>query len=112
MSPEAMLSSSTAASQNVLPKLLSDGSNWILWKARIRIYIGSKKLAHLLDETTVRPTKPEPLGNNPTDDAHVTYDTVLEKYQEFTHSDLEVQNIIVLTIPNTLFINSSPAVLL
>jgi hypothetical protein len=80
MSPAVMLSTSIAASQTTLPKLATDGSNWIVWKTRIQILIGAKKLAHLLDDTVTRPTKPDPLTGTPTTAATTTYEAALEKY--------------------------------
>ena len=106
MSLAVMLSTSIAASQTTLPKLASDGSNWIVWKTRIQILIGAKKLAHLLDDTVTRPTKPDSLTSTPTAAVTTTYEATLEKYQEFTQSDAEVKHFIVSTIPDTLLIKT------
>jgi hypothetical protein len=106
MSPAIMLSTTVAASQTTFPKLASDGSNWIVWKTRIQILIGAKKLAHLLDEATVRPTKPEPLGDDATVVDTVDYEAALEEYQEFNQSDAEVKHFIVSTIPDSLLIKT------
>jgi len=101
-----MLSTSTAAHQTTLPKLASDGSNWIVWKTRIQILIGAKKLAHLLDDKITRPTKPEQPSGNPTAAETATYESALEKFQEFDQSDAEVKHFIVSTIPDTLLIKT------
>jgi len=101
MSPAVMLSASIATSQTTLPKLASDGSNWIVWKTRIQILIGVKKLAHLLDDKIICPTKPEPLTGTPNATDTAAYETALEKFQEFDQSDAEVKHFIVSTIPDT-----------
>ena len=101
-----MLSTSIAASQTTFPKLSADGSNWIVWKTRIQILIGAKKLAHILDEKVTRPTKPEPLTDTPTAAQTTAYETALEKFQEFDQADAEVKHFIVSTIPDSLLIKT------
>ena len=105
MSP-GMLSTTFAASHPTLPKLALDGSNWIVWKTRIQILIGAKKLAHILDDSATPPTKPEPLANATNAAAIAIFEGKLEKYQEFAQSDAEVKNFIVSTIPDTLLIKT------
>ena len=101
-----MLSTSLATSQTTIPKLLSDGSNWIVWKTRIELLLGARKLAHLLDETTVRPTTPEPLGDKPSATQTADYEAALEKCQEFDRSNLEAKHCIAQTIPDFLVIET------
>jgi len=103
-----MLPTSLAASsQASIPKLASDGSNWIVWKTRITILIGAKKLARLLDEATVRPPMPKTLGDKPSATETAAYETALEKCLEFDQSDMEVKHIIVSTIPDSLLIGTA-----
>jgi len=101
-----MLSNSITTSQTNFPKLASDGSNWIVWKTRAQIYIGARKLARLLDEATVQPTKPDPLGDKPSTTETTAYETALEKYQEFNQSDMGVRDFLVSAIPDSLVIRT------
>ena len=50
MSPSMMLPTSTSTTLNsTLPKLTADGSNWIIWKMRMQVFLGAKKFAQYLD---------------------------------------------------------------
>jgi len=103
-----MLPTSFAASPTTtIPKLASDGSNWIVWKTRTQILIGAKKLARLLDEATVRPTAPTPLTDKSSATETAAYETALEKCLEFDQSDMEAKHIIVSTIPDSLLIETA-----
>jgi len=101
-----MLSTSIAASQTTLPKLASDGSNWIVWKTHIQILIGVKKLAHLLDDKVTHPTKLELFTGTPNATDTAAYETTIEKFQEFDQSDVEVKHFIMSTILDTLLIKT------
>ena len=98
--------SNSATSQTSLPKLAADGSNWIVWKTRIQILIGAKKLAHVLTNSATPPTQPNPLGDAATADQIATFSANSEKYQEYLQSDAEVKHLIVSTIPDSLLIKT------
>ena len=101
-----MLSATTATHQTNLPKLAADGANWIVWKNRIQILIGAKKLAHILDDKAAAPTEPKPLAAGAKAEDIAKFDADLEKYQEHQQSDAEVKHLIVSTIPDSLFIKT------
>ena len=101
-----MLSTTIATSQTTVPKLAADGSNWIVWKARIQVLIGAKKLAHLLDDSVVVPAKPEPLTTGAKDTEVATHEAASEKYQEHQQSNAEVKHLIASTILDTLLIKT------
>ena len=114
MSPGNMLSTSfpNASQTMTLPKLAANGSNWIVWKNHILIWIHAKNLSHMLDNSVAIPTKPEPLSDSPTAKETATFTTASKKYQVFDQSNAAVKHFITSTIPDSLFIkttNCTPA---
>ena len=80
MSPGTMLSTQTSTSlTSTLPKLAADGSNWIIWKTRMQVFLGAKKILTHLDATITPPTKPQPLTDTTGDDAIKKYQKENEK---------------------------------
>ena len=60
-----MLTNPTSTSlSSVLLKLASDGSNWIIWKTRIQVFLGAKKLAHVIDKSASLPEAPTDLATD------------------------------------------------
>ena len=107
MSPAEMLSTSYPTShQQHLPKLAADGSNWIIYKGRVKIYATMKKLGHLLEGTAAPPTKPEPPNNSATATEVTVYESALEKFEEFIWQNAEIQHVLMSTIPETLMIKT------
>ena len=101
-----MLSTTLATSQMTIPKITTDGLNWIVWKAHIQILIGVKKLAHLLDDSAVVPAKLDPLATGVKDAEVTKHEAASKKYQEHQQSDTKVKHLIASTILDTLLIKT------
>jgi len=78
-----MLSTTLAEFQTTFPVLAYDGSNWIIWKHRIQILLGAVRLDHIIDDSTVPPSKPEPLADTTTVAEVAAFNTASEKYSGF-----------------------------
>ena len=102
-----MLSTSTSSAlHSTLPKLAADGSNWIIWKTQMQVFLGAKKFAQYLDASFSALTKPEPLANNVGVEAIKEYEGTNEKYLEWIQADTEAKHYIFLTIPDTLLVKT------
>lgn len=105
MSPGNMLSTQTTTSlTSTLPKLAADGSNWIIWKTQMQVFLGAKILNHL--DSWTAPTKPQPLTDAAWEDETKKYEKKSKKYTKWMQEDTEVKNYIISTIPNSLLIKT------
>ena len=91
---------------STLPKLATDGSNWLVWKSRMQTFVGVRKLAHHLDSLTIPPAKPEPLAKEADKAAIENHEKETEKYDEWMQGDIEVKHYIHATIPDSLHIQT------
>ena len=102
-----MLSTQTSTSlTSTLPKLAADGSNWIIWKTRMQVFIGAKKILTHLDSLATPPTKPQPLADTAGDDETKKHEKESEKYTEWTQEDTEAKHYIISTIPDSLLVKT------
>ena len=102
-----MLPTSTSTTLNsTLPKLAADGSNWIIWKTRMQVFLGAKKFAQYLDGSTTSPTKPQPLDSSAKEDVVKKYEKENETYLEWTQADTEAKHYIFSTIPDSLLVKT------
>ena len=88
MSPGVMLST-TSTSHSILPKLTADGSNWIIWKTPMQVFLGAKKLACHIDKKTTPPIEPSALASNADAATTKMYNEELEKFNEWEQGDTE-----------------------
>jgi len=83
MSPDTMLSTSTSSTlHSMLPKLAADGSNWIIWKTRMQVFLGVKKFTQYLNTSSSALTKPELLADDVGEEVVKKYEGTNEKYLE------------------------------
>ena len=101
-----MLSATTSTSHSILPKLANDGSNWIIWKTRMQVFLGAKKLAHLIDKSATPPAEPPTLGDTAKEADIKAHDEKAEKVKEWRQTDTEVQHYIISTIPDSLLVKT------
>src|ERR1700733_1846872 len=82
MSPATMQSTNASTTlTSTLPKLTSDGSNWIVWKMRMDIFLGSRDLTQYLDGSTPPPDQPHPLADDANEESVAKYEAAIEKRQ-------------------------------
>jgi hypothetical protein len=92
-----------------IPQLLSNGTNWVLYKRRIGFTLQTKpQLQRHLEGTEPVPAALKPLSNKATNDEKKAYKEVLTEYltsrDEWIVSDGLVIQQIIGTIPDTVFI--------
>ena len=105
MSLGAMLSTTFSTSlASTLPKLTTDRSNWIIWKTRMQVFLGAKKIITHLDTSATPPKEPQPPASGATNDEIKTYQKEKEKCTVWTQEDTEAKHYIISTIPNSLLI--------
>ena len=101
-----MLSATTSTMHSTLLKLAPDGSNWIIWKTRMQVFLGAKKLAHLIDKSASPPQEPPALAQGAKDADIKDHEEKTEKVTEWRQADTEVQHYIISTIPDSLLIKT------
>ena len=107
MSPGAMLSTTSSTSlASTLPKLAADGSNWIIWKTRMQVFLGAKKIIAHLDSSAAPPQEPQPPATNANNDELKMYEKEKEKFTLWTQGDTEAKHYIISTIPDSLLIKT------
>ena len=52
-----------------LTKLAANGSNWIIWKTRMQLFLGAKQATQSFNNSLPPPPKPQPLADNANEDA-------------------------------------------
>ena len=92
--------------QITFPDLAFDGSNWIVWKARMQILIRAERLGHIIDDSAIHPAKPEPLADTATAAEVAAFNAASEKYQKFEHSDAVAMYIIMSAISDDLLLKN------
>src|ERR1700723_3796282 len=101
MSPaHAMLSEETLALKSLL-KLAFNGSNWIIYKARLEAILEAKGLSHHLKGTAKKPSIPT-LGAAPTAAEQTAYDEAVEKEDKFITKRGEAKILILSTTPESM----------
>ena len=98
--------SSTTSTHSILPKLAADGSNWIIWKTRMQIFLGAKKLAEHIGKSASPPTKPSDLPTTAVDDEVKAHQEKLDAITEWSQADTEVMHYIMSTIPDSLLVKT------
>ena len=99
-----MLPTSTSVTPNsTLLKLAADGSNWIIWRTRMQVFLGAK-FAQYLNSSTTSPAKPQPLDSSAKEEAVKKYEKDNETYLEWTQAETEVRHYIFSTIPDSLLV--------
>lgn len=93
-----------ATLDHMLPELAADGSNWIVWKTRIQVFLGANRLAQHLDHSTPPPVKPQPLTDGAKEDAIQEHEKQTEKYLEWMRADAEAMHYIIQTIPDSILV--------
>ena len=88
----------------MLPKLAADGSNWVIWKYRIKIFLKVNGLKNHLDHSTPPPVKPQPLNDDAKEDEIKEHQNQTEEYRRWKQVDAVVELYIVSTIPDSIFI--------
>jgi len=94
-----MLSTSSNTLLSSLPKLALDGSNWIVWKARMTVFLGAKRYTQYIDGSKSPPSKPKPLADGADEKATEAHEKESEKYLEWFTADTETKHWILSTIP-------------
>ena len=92
MSPGTMLPTTSNSLASTLPKLALDGSNWIIWKKRMLIFLGSKRATSHIDSSKPPPKEPEPVADGAKAEDIKKYETESEKYLEWIAVDEEVKH--------------------
>jgi hypothetical protein len=93
--------SSNPSSVLSLPKLASDGSNWIIYKSHITSAITAKGLNRFLTGTAQVPKEP-PKYETPTPEQEAEIEASLTLADKFLTSQAEARNIILSSIPDSL----------
>lgn len=97
-----MLTTTTSTTlSSTLPKLTSDWSNWVIWKTRMQIFLGAKKFASHLDNSTP-PPQPKPVAEGAKAEDFEKYEKANEKFIEWIQADTEAKHYIISTIPDYL----------
>ena len=100
------MSTTSTTLNSTLPKLASNGSNWVIWKMRMQFFLGSKELdEHLEESTPIQPT-PEPLDDNANEDARKKFATAYQEFKDWKKADVEVRHYLTSTLPNSLLIKA------
>ena len=99
--PNLTMLSSNPSSILMLPKLASDGSNWIIYKTCISSAISAKGLIRFLTGTAQLP-KAVPKYENLTPDQEIEVEAALVLTDKYETSQAEACNIILSSIPNSL----------
>src|ERR1700723_3634695 len=99
MSPAHAMSSKETVTAKSLPKLASNGSNWIIYKARLEAILEAKGLSRHLTGTAKKPSILT-LGAAPTAAEQTAYDEAVEKEDEFITKQGEAKTLILSTIRN------------
>lgn len=99
--PELTMLSSNPSSIVMLPKLASDGSNWIIYKTRVSSAISAKGLNRFLTGTAQVP-KDIPKFETPTPDQEIEVEAALVLKDKYETSQAEARNIILSSIPDSL----------
>ena len=84
-----MQSSTSSTLTSSLPKLAANGSNWIIWKTRMQLFLGAKHATQSFDDLLPPPQKPQPLADDANEDAVKKYEKEKEKYLEWLKADTE-----------------------
>lgn len=86
------------------PKLAADGSNWIVWKYRMKIFLEANGLKNHLNHSTPPPVKPQPLANDAKEDEIKEHQNQTGEYRGWKRVDAVVKLCIVSTIPDSILI--------
>src|ERR1700723_1640832 len=101
MSPAHAMSSKETVTAKSLPKLASNRSNWIIYKARLEAILEAKGLSRHLTGTAKKPSIPT-LGATPTAAEQTAYDEAVEKEEEFITKRGEAKTLILSTTPESM----------
>ena len=98
--------STTSTTHSTLPKLAPNGSNWIIWKTCMQVFLGVKKLAHLIDKSASPPQEPPALAQGAKDANIKDHEEKTEKVTEWRQANTEVQHYIISMIPDSLLVKT------
>ena len=99
-------SSNSSTPTSSLPKLAANGSNSIIWKTQMQLFLGAKNAAQSFDNSIPPPNKPQPSADGADDDMVKKYEKEREKYLEWLKADTEACHYIASTIPDSLLVKT------
>ena len=91
-----------------VPKLASDGKNWVIYKDRLKLSVQAHGLGGHLDGTTTKPTQPAvtqaPAGRELTEEEKEKINMYDDDLKEWLRKEAIVLQQVVSTIPDSLYL--------
>ncbi len=108
--PAEFMSSGSSIKILSLPKLQTNGENWVTYKERLRNHLTSKGLVRHINGTAKKPVEVEIINDkthkkgSPTPMTNDELETYYDLFTDYEQKEAQVRNVIYETIPKSVFL--------